>query len=397
MAEFTLDPGSLTINYHPVIGVGHLSEIRPLAADSLATGAPAIGAGPYGTNTLAAAGLTIAQVGVPVGYFNVVHDLVGDGITATPPILFTPTWWATHTLDAINLLINPPHVPGASFGQAHAFVGGELAADTPIIGAGRWNLVDLLAANLAVSGLAIGPAVFYKTFPPTIVDSAEIIYKRDLDETTAALHLILRQLRAIGPRTIGRDGADLRAALGALYSNARIAIEDGEVGADLGECFELARKAGATYSGMARVRAVAEAQAPRSLSCAAVLVAAIRMSLVEESLILAATEFKSRDEIDKIFAYLVPAFDRAIEYAGDCRETQVMRGLIGLFGAVSADLNGRARPLPRMVSIEFPQSMSLLWLANRVYGDGSRADELYRENNPVHPAFMPNTIKALSA
>ena len=36
-------------------------------------------------------------------------------------------------------------------------------------------------------------------------------------------------------------------------------------------------------------------------------------------------------------------------------------------------------------------------LAQRLYGDATRADELIRRATPWHPAFMPTTITVLAA
>jgi prophage DNA circulation protein len=36
-------------------------------------------------------------------------------------------------------------------------------------------------------------------------------------------------------------------------------------------------------------------------------------------------------------------------------------------------------------------------LSNRIYGDGSRGEELIAENKTVHPAFMQRDVIALSS
>jgi prophage DNA circulation protein len=74
----------------------------------------------------------------------------------------------------------------------------------------------------------------------------------------------------------------------------------------------------------------------------------------------------------------------------------VYRALVSLHGAITFDLNTRALPLPRIVVFQAPSILPTLWVANRLYGDAGRESELRAENNLVHPAFMPPTIRALS-
>jgi prophage DNA circulation protein len=40
--------------------------------------------------------------------------------------------------------------------------------------------------------------------------------------------------------------------------------------------------------------------------------------------------------------------------------------------------------------------MPVLVLANRVYRDATRADELTTQIDPIHPAFCPKSFKALA-
>jgi prophage DNA circulation protein len=49
-----------------------------------------------------------------------------------------------------------------------------------------------------------------------------------------------------------------------------------------------------------------------------------------------------------------------------------------------------------MLAWQFSQVMSTLILAQRLYYDASRADELRAENRIVHPAFSPRIGRALS-
>lgn len=166
--------------------------------------------------------------------------------------------------------------------------------------------------------------------------------------------------------------------------------------ADLMVCFEAAQAAGATFSAMDAVRATAEALVVSDPAAVAVQNLSIRMSLLEEARILAATTFTSRQDIDAYFSEINASFERAELIAADNLDNVAYRALIKLHAAVSNDLANRSRPLPRMVSYTMPRQLPALLLAQRLYADGSRADELIAENKPIHPLFMPPTGNALS-
>jgi prophage DNA circulation protein len=50
-----------------------------------------------------------------------------------------------------------------------------------------------------------------------------------------------------------------------------------------------------------------------------------------------------------------------------------------------------------MVAYAFPDRRPVLAIAQALYGDAGRADELRAENKVVHPLFMPAAGRALSA
>jgi prophage DNA circulation protein len=90
------------------------------------------------------------------------------------------------------------------------------------------------------------------------------------------------------------------------------------------------------------------------------------------------------------------AFDAAEEQAADEMAQESYRALIELRSSMVYFLTETARPLPRMLAWEFSQVMSTLILAQRLYYDANRADELRDENHIVHPAFCPRVGRALS-
>ena len=76
--------------------------------------------------------------------------------------------------------------------------------------------------------------------------------------------------------------------------------------------------------------------------------------------------------------------------------TRPYQALIALDAKVVADLTTRAAALPRLVTYSLRPQLTSHALANLLYGDAGRSDELRAENKVRHPAFMPPTGTALS-
>jgi prophage DNA circulation protein len=82
--------------------------------------------------------------------------------------------------------------------------------------------------------------------------------------------------------------------------------------------------------------------------------------------------------------------------AGDQGDDETYEALSTLRAAVVADLNKRGAGLSSIKTFSVSAPMPSLALAARLYRDPTRADELVAQANPVHPAFMPTTFKALA-
>lgn len=214
----------------------------------------------------------------------------------------------------------------------------------------------------------------------------------------AALKAVLDALMASGVDATSQDGATLRQLCGALSSDAVDQVQGGTFGTPLRACFAASTAAGATFAGMDQVRQVAQGVTTADLPVQRVAQTAARFALVEIANILAGTTFTSRQDIDAALVRVNAAFAPAEDFAAAQFNNTVWRALLALHGAVVRDLSARSRPLPRIVPYSFGTRMPLLTLANRLYGDASRADELLAENrDTVHPLFMPASGRALSA
>jgi prophage DNA circulation protein len=217
----------------------------------------------------------------------------------------------------------------------------------------------------------------------------------DLDECVAIIGRTIKNLLATADPTI--PAFDLRLACGDILANAGDYIVEGTIGTSLGNCFNLARQAGATYQKMDNVRLAAQSETPQSVPAVIIAGTAIRFALIQQSYILAATTFVSADDATAMLVAVQQAFAPSEDFAANTHDTADYLALIALRAATTNDLATRARPLPRYVAYTLTQRMPALWIANRLYGDAERTEEIIAENKPVHPAFMPQSGRVLSA
>jgi len=112
----------------------------------------------------------------------------------------------------------------------------------------------------------------------------------------------------------------------------------------------------------------------------------------------AATTYQpaSADDAVRIRDVVCAALDAEITLAGDQHQDATFNALRMLRAAVVQDLTVRATGLPNIVTVTTPGTMPALALAQQLYRDPSRADELVTQANCPHPAFMPTSFKALS-
>ena len=219
----------------------------------------------------------------------------------------------------------------------------------------------------------------------------------ELAETDAILATMMTALSGTLAAATGTAAAELLYAIGDLRANGGTYLRAGAIGATVLNCFELSFAAGATIANMELVRLAMVAETPQSVSAVAVTNLCVQLSLAEEVKILAATTFVSRQDIDAALTNLIASFEDAVEYAADSGDSATFQALIGAQAAAVNDLNNRAQALPSIVSYAFGRPMTSYALSQRLYGDGSRADELRALNAVIDPHFMPAAGIALSA
>jgi len=217
----------------------------------------------------------------------------------------------------------------------------------------------------------------------------------------AALDLIGAILDAIlafsGADDLGTVGADLEAAVGDLRASAPRLLRHGGLHAQLLTCFDLARQTGMTFDTVERLRKTVASLGPADARSIVLQTYSVAFCCIQEAAVVADTAFTSRDEVDRVTGLLAAAFSASQDAMATNGDAATYRALVSLRAAAVRDLTDRARPLPQLVTYVEAVSFSSLVLAQRRYGDASRADEIVAENEVVHPLFMPLTGRVLSA
>jgi prophage DNA circulation protein len=205
----------------------------------------------------------------------------------------------------------------------------------------------------------------------------------------AALRAALAGLIAAPSDRTTLAASALRRAAGELSADAESALEAGTAGTRLRACFTLLLTAGTTLS------AVDGFRARMSGYTGTVADVAFWLSLIATARIIADTQVRSRADAQDLLAYVAPLFQGAIDAAGDRDDSAIYLALVSLRASVTRDLVDRGRTLPQVVAYAVG-SLPAVALAQRLYADATRSDELISENRVIHPAFMPATGVAFS-
>jgi prophage DNA circulation protein len=198
------------------------------------------------------------------------------------------------------------------------------------------------------------------------------------------------------PSKKGSAGAALRRAVGFMIANAESLLRSNTFAATMQACLDAARTNGTALVPFDRVRKAALAEVPQSLPATLTVQVIVRLALAQEARIIAAMQFTSRDDATAVADAATASFSAAAEVAADELDAGSYMAIVSLQAAVAKHLADAGRVLPRVIDYAFPAVMPSLTMAQRVYSDGGRSDELRDENKVVHPAFMPMTGRMLA-
>lgn len=105
----------------------------------------------------------------------------------------------------------------------------------------------------------------------------------------------------------------------------------------------------------------------------------------------------SYDDAASVRSMVTAYMDSEILIAGDAGDDASYSALRALRQMLVANLIQAGAGLPRLQRFAFNASLPALTLAERIYGDASRSDQLIAQTVPVHPAFMPVNFQALAS
>ena len=132
-----------------------------------------------------------------------------------------------------------------------------------------------------------------------------------------------------------------------------------------------------------------------------IAVSALWQRLIALAIVGAATTYQAQSYEDA-FAQMVRVtgiLDVAIANAGDTGQDALFTALRALRSSVVQDFTARGATLTHIRTFVLPASIPALAMAQRLYRDAARADELVGEAGPqcISPLFMPISIQALAA
>jgi prophage DNA circulation protein len=121
-----------------------------------------------------------------------------------------------------------------------------------------------------------------------------------------------------------------------------------------------------------------------------------RAALVSLANASAAYQPVSYDDAINVRDEVVAALDVEILAAGDMGQDLTYSALIAVRAAIIQDLTTRGGSLPNVITVTLPAALPSLTIAQRLYQDASRSDQIAAEAGVPHPAFCPTVFQVLS-
>ena len=218
----------------------------------------------------------------------------------------------------------------------------------------------------------------------------------DLIEATGIVQRVTPWIMAASSVKTSDAAVSFRFEINDIIAHASGYLEDGTLTIRVLVVMAAARLLGATLNSMGEVRQAAESENAVSLLAQLIRFMFIVMALTQESVIVANMTFRSRDDAGVAQAAMMAEFDNAAELAADALQADPYMKIITLQARVSKLFADLHRTLPRIVNYQFAKTFPVTVIAQKLYQDPSRAQEIIDENHIVHPAFAPMSIKALS-
>lgn len=149
---------------------------------------------------------------------------------------------------------------------------------------------------------------------------------------------------------------------------------------------------------LSTLAAFAPAVAPASSVAGVAITDLYRRSAVTALAKVAATyEPSSADDANAVRAQLLAVLQPQIDRAGNQGADATYSALRALRKTVVEDLAQRGGSLARLTEIDLAAPLPAVVIAERQYGDATRAAELIVQADPIHPWFMPTDFSALAS
>ncbi len=103
----------------------------------------------------------------------------------------------------------------------------------------------------------------------------------------------------------------------------------------------------------------------------------------------------SRNEAEEITQRVATQLDAALLLAGDRADDDLYSALMAVRSAFLDTMSQISAGLSDLMQVNTVLPIPALVMANRLYQDALRANELIQEASVPHPAFMPTTMKVL--
>jgi len=112
-------------------------------------------------------------------------------------------------------------------------------------------------------------------------------------------------------------------------------------------------------------------------------------SLAVMSKATAEETFNSKAEVTERRNEILDIYETRIEQAGIAEQSQVRSDMINMRSATVGYLNESSDSLPDLKTVSYNATIPAYFIANELYGDALRYDEIVNDNNIKHPLFVP--------
>jgi len=388
----------------PTYTLGSPQFATPALAVALSANAYWTGSPQFATPVLAAQTITLHANAYVVGsptfgapIMRQVHNFAVAPYWTQRPQFGTPA-----IVRNLVLLANASATGSPDFGAPRLAFNAQLTADPYWVGDPTYGdppPVLLITYALRVNAYWTGSPSFGfprftqdvrpPTFPPSFYTQAQ--------EASDFLRQYLDHLLASIPSGTTDEINKVRGEIASLRARADQAVRSPGLGAELEQINLDANLAGATYRGIEATRVfVMSAATSNSLITQMLLRPILVMTLALQSKIISRMRFKTKEQVHNMILHVRDMFDQAQQLAVDDIDAIVYQTITALGGALINHLGSIELQLPRFVGYSTQVPMPSLYLANRIYQDASRYEEIEDENDIIHPAFCPTTIRVLS-